>query len=458
MSAARRMAIGALVWLGVAVGSGPAWAGGGETSRDEAVAAVLDAAATRMKAKLEEARLLEAAGRRDEAIAALREIGPIHEAALALVRSLETPRATRSASPGVPAAAAPPPEAVSAARLRARPPALPRPTPAPPRARPSTDPLEPAVAFLLACRGPDGWFRADRVASGAASALDDVSRRATALAVVALCDAEPALRYRGASSMADRAGAAVSEAASALGTRVGPDGSAGATVEEHALVTWAIATAYTRSGDAALEAPLSRALRRSVASQGFDGLWHGAPGELDPWRLSAVTAAGLAEALDSRVGRAEPGIADALARVAEAARTSASPSTPHAATAAAGLLALGAVRTLDDRFDAEGRPDARGLDGPGDAGALALRDPWFVLLATAHAAAAWGFDDDAEGRRFHDAVLVPAVELAERSGDAVGSFAPVGDDAQRLGRAGTTAMVLLAWLTPLTRWTEPAAR
>ena len=69
----------AIAFLGAcAVGAvAPRGARAEDAGRDDAVARVVEAATTRMKALLEEARLLEAAGRRDDALAALKSIAGV---------------------------------------------------------------------------------------------------------------------------------------------------------------------------------------------------------------------------------------------------------------------------------------------------------------------------------------------------------------------------------------------
>jgi hypothetical protein len=120
-----------------------AHAGRDASGRDavaEAVSRTMEAANTRMKAAMEEARLLEAAGRRDEALATLRTIPGLYDEALRAVRSLvggpdaTPPAAAVKESPRAPLV------------VRMSPPRQPR------RSGPA------AVAYLLRCQDAQGFF------------------------------------------------------------------------------------------------------------------------------------------------------------------------------------------------------------------------------------------------------------------------------------------------------------
>jgi len=158
---------------------------GGEVGPTALAARLLEAADTRMKAKLEEARLLEAAGRRDAALAALAEVDKIYERTLELVRPLLVGAAPARQIVVVPS----PPLATTPSRSRPSPPRLPF-EPAPMVRAPKADPVPGAVAFLLRCQTDDGLFHVSvGRAPGDPEANPAHDGRATAMAILAILDA-----------------------------------------------------------------------------------------------------------------------------------------------------------------------------------------------------------------------------------------------------------------------------
>lgn len=393
----------------------------------DAVSRTMEAANTRMKAAMEEARLLEAAGRRDEALATLRTIPKLYDEALRAVRSLV----------GGPDAA---PRAAVVVEPRRTPPVV-RPLSA--RARPRVDPIPGAVAYLLRCQDAQGLFDPRRGAApedapvpsmGAELLVED----ATGAALLALLDvAGPRVDAR------TDIGAAILRGADALLRMDRGDD------PPSSIAGWALATTLSRTGDERYLAGVRRALEGALSDLA-PTLGRDFPSSLPDL---AIDAALLHECLalsidDAMRTRIEGALAEVTASVRalkpEALRTPAARLARDLLVRSGDRQGVGRLERRDDVFSsADARPGAR-LDG------LEL------LFGTMYAMAAYGFDDGAEGRAFWDEVLVPTMDAQRDHGEFAGSWGPPrGAALTGASRLQTTAWMLLAWKAPTTPFFRP---
>ena len=424
----------------VAMPSRPASAGDRDAVAD-AVGRVMEAATTRMKAALEEARLLEAAGRCDDARALLRTVPAIHDEANRVVRTL------------VGGAAAPRPTPVPPARFEGPlegPGVRPPPTPpiSPPkiraRAKPKVDPVRPAVMFLLRCQRPDGMFDPRLGAApgdpGLPDAPEDVLlEHATGAVLLALLDVSDARVDRDTP-----VGRAIVRAADALAARAAPSSPA----PLQTLAAWGLATAVSRTGEARWMPAVLRSLESTLEDR--------APtlGTDFPSTLAdlVVFAAGFLHEVLALPADATPTarIAAALAALRQDVRGF--PRTrlrTPAQRLAHDLLARDPASPGAPRFHRE--PDVDPDATLGRSG-----DPVEVLLGTVQAQAVFGFHDEAEGSAWWDDVLVPAMDRQARTGPTAGSWdPPAGPASAGSGRVVTTAFLLLAWKVPSTPFLAP---
>ncbi|MFO0931559.1 MAG: hypothetical protein U1E39_02495 [Planctomycetota bacterium] len=390
----------------------------------DAVSRTMEAANTRMKAAMEEARLLEAAGRRDEALAVLRTVPALYDEALRAVRSLVGgPDATPRTAVGVEPRRTPPVARSVAARTR-----------------PVVDPVPGAVAYLLRCQDGHGFFDPRRgaapddpaIPSGAAEALLEDS---TGVALLALLDVAGA-RVDPRTDV----GAAILRGADALLARASAPGAFLPT-----SAAWALATTLSRTGDAryrpAVRAGAEAALTELGPTLGRDFV-ASLPDLVEVAALlHEVLALSLDDALNDRIRAALAAFADGLReRPRESVPVPAARLARDLLVRAADGPAVGRPAARPDSwFFADARPGVR-LDG------------FEVLFGTVYAKAAYGFDDEAEGRAWWDGVLVPTVNAQGRDGPAAGSWSPppAGAAGPGVTRLRTTAQVLLAWLAPST--------
>jgi hypothetical protein len=276
-----------LVVLGVvgviSAGLSPRSAAGDASPREDrarAVAAALENENLRMRAKIESAAILEKAGRREEAVAALREVETIRAEGKALVAAL-TAGPTVFVTPAGPRGERPP----------ASPPA---PAPAPRAPSPTARAVEAGARALTAARGPDGLWRSDPAGAGPADLA------ASGLAILALLEATDAENEVAASVASAGWADAALESLKALVARADPASGRfgdGADPETHAIATWATAAGLARFGDAVWRAPLRAAIARSLADRNAKGLWPSASGRPDDdWALAGFQVAMLEEA------------------------------------------------------------------------------------------------------------------------------------------------------------------
>jgi len=399
---------------------------------------ILGAAELRMKAKVEEARLLEAAGRRDEALAALREVATIHEQALAradAVRAAPAQR-VRFVEAWGPSRATPIPS-------RPLPRVAPPPVPSEPRRLAKVEPVRGAVRYLLRAQRPDGHF---------GSLAGPVDSETTAFAVLALLDA--------VEDDATEAIGAIRRGASALAA-LDPE-----VQTEPALAGWALAAAYARLGDAAWKEPLRRIAARvdltvpgmvgprvhlsqiDSAERALRALWILVfLEEIDPLEETLPEDARLAEVRSSLLDLV-PGL--------------------DLPKDSAGAYARDLLRLAADLPD-----DAPGVRGAGGGGVDAFRSPgWWmragaspsphdtlaILLGTVLLRERFGTDDPREGTVWWNGVLVRAADRQVVDGAEAGSWEPSDARSKQKGAVWTTAVTLLAWRAWDVPWRAPVAK
>ena len=416
-------------------------ASAGDPQRPDAGAAVavatLEAANLRAKVKLELARLLERAGRTEEAMAALLEADRLLAEAAKAARVPATP-------------ASPPP--------RPGPVAIgPSVAPIPPRLAPRRDPVPAAVRYLLGRQGLDGAY--DR-RDGENRDLDPApadgrSAAVTAWALLALSEvATGDGPFELGAELTDRAVTAAGRAAGFLLSSAKEDGALAATAEDHNVAGWALASALSRLGPRLVEAlpkelgltaddverRVVSALRRTLSLQDAATGRLAGSGSFDEELRASVAFLGFLHEVEP-LPLARPfatGGADGLgaARMRVAAAFS-GPLPPEGTPAtAAGREAL-ALR----------RHQRAGLSTTGDR--RGASDPIRLLYGTV---AACSLDPVAEGEAWWRDVLVPAMNAQALDGVHAGSF-PSGPEG--LGRSHATAVSLLAWLYPDMEWRTP---
>ena len=407
----------------------------GATDRDRAVAAALESANLRMRAKIEEAGILDRQGLHDEALAALRGVEGIHREGMVLVERL-------TATPTAPAAKRDP--VVSWRQripLEVRMPATPV-TLLPPTV---VDRPEPSVAeaadYLLSMQRIDGWFRpGPKIGISTAAALDRADQArdipTTALAVLALLDSldgdEPSERTKNAVKLGVQA-------------LLGAQGDSGVfgdakDLEAHALGTWAVASGVSHLGRASWKtdvgAALEKALAFSLGRRDERALWLAGTGsKSDDWIVSAWMAISLHEIKvlpASFAGAVDLGAE--LARAFKGARESdvVSGELNWAARFARALLAKDALLRSGD-------PLPRASDGETT-----------LLLGTTYR-----FGRAERFPEWLEETLEPESKYQHHGGPFAGSWDPVGDRAIAHGRTYATACQLLAALVPLVDYREP---
>jgi hypothetical protein len=468
--------LGALL-LG-AVAAPPARAGDEppEDAGDAVVAAYLEGLNLRLRAKADEARLLEALGEKARALDALREVGELQKAGQAVVeRLLARPRAAAPAPGAAPAGPREEP-------LRIDP-------DAPDRAL-----VAAACAFLARAQRPDGLVDPGTArAEGDPAAAPGRAPAVTAAAVLAWLDASDYLG-RSVGRGDDRAFARTIEAAAARGAealvagqakagRLGgaaeTEGAAGDEVEDHLLAAWALAAARSRFGRAEWDEPLARAVALALAAQGEDGWWEAVGDDRDATALRTAFAFALLQEVvllplpKARAAAVETAMWRAQMRALALPASTVAHGRPSGVVSRALLLrralTLGEVRR-NTEYRLEPDPHAPLFGGETPERRLeALEDgfwprfdpaegprvaPGAVALAFG-TAYAWG-GTAAGWQRWRDRVLAPALAGREKDGPAAGTWSPALDPrGERYGRAYTTAFHLLAALHPVVPFRAP---
>ncbi len=398
---------------------------------DRVVAAYLEGVNLRIRAKADEARLLEATGQKDRALAALREIGEIQREAKSAVdrllarQGVPAPSPTRTDVPGTVVRSEP--EDPDAPGIRA------------------------VAAFLSGAQRADGLVDREKARAAGDPPLEaghDLTT--TALAVLAWLDAAEALGIEedtpatpGALSPLESAERAVN----ALVALQRVDGKIGERADpaESLLATWALAAAHGRLARPRWEVPLARALEWSLRAQADDGWWGGLADDRDTRALDTVFALGLLQECSGLKVLGPPPteftvpVRAAMDRALVRATLVRAPLSDRAAALAVALMDRLAVE--DGLVPAAG-PPAGVYEGP--------LDPLENLFATLHdheaGAAPRGGSEVATRARWG------ARELA---GPTAGSWAVEGTRSANRGRAWTTAVNLLAFLYPRVPWREP---
>ncbi len=398
------------------------------SDHDRAVAAALESANVRMKAKLEEATILERLGRHDEALAALRAVETIHRDGMALVEKLATP--VLPVAPAAPVLRVVP---GSPARLRVR--------VEPPTVAASFPPRHVAAAttYLMGAQRIDGWFRSGSVADVSPNADLDEARdfHTTGLAVVALLDAlddelKP-VRARDAASRGIEALLAAQSASGSFGE--------GRDLEAHALASWAVAAGAARLPNAswrpAAQQAIAKAVAFALAARDEGGLWGAGTGSTDDdWILSAWMATALHEIHSlprSFVRDVDLGVV--LNRVqlgARAAWMSGAAATSPTAQFARALLV------------AEKSPEESGVLPTSAEDDVAL-----LFGTTLRFGRSYGFE------AWQDEILMRSQRRQRQGGPFDGSWDPSGPRATHHGRTYATACRLLAALVPVVPYREP---
>jgi hypothetical protein len=379
-----------------------------------------------MKAKLEEARLLESAGRREEALAALREVATIHEQALAQAKAVRESPAPPAAPRVVPRALREPIRRVPIGPNAA--------IPLEPRRAPKADPTPAAVRWLLRVQWPSGHFGATAT---------PVDPETTAFCVVALLDA--------VEDDATEALSAVHRGAQALAALPSH------AISDPALVAWALAAAYARLGEPAWRDPILRLVDRVARGEVVRGQDPPAEGALRAlWTLACLGEVGpLHQTVPETVGL------DAVHAEVVALARRLEPIPEAAGAFARDLLRLEAdlpddapgARTPAGDVALDGaRPVGSWIRGPGT-----IHDPLALLLGTVYLRARFGTDDPREGTVWWNRVLLRAVDRQVTTGAEAGSWEPGDARSQAKGRVWTTAVTLLAWRAWDVPWREPVA-
>jgi hypothetical protein len=465
MSLSQRLRLGLLVvCAALAARAAPAALAGEEPpadASDAVVAAYLEGLNVRMRAKADEARLYEAAGDRERALAALREIGEVQRAGEAAVARLLARRAP---------AAAPPRPAERLPGVTGGP--ILRPAPREPVAVREREAARDGVLFLLRAQRPDG-FVDPALARAEGDPAPEPGREAavTAVAVLAWLDAAWDLGRAGDDASVDAALARSAEAAAARGadalvTSRTKDGRLGGDdVEDGWFATWALAAAQSRFGRADWRGALDRAIDVAIEAQADDGWWGGAGDDRDAAAVrAAIAVTALHEAMPvlrsgERFDRAREALRRAEARALALPAGTVGTGRPLAVVARA-LLVRGALAADDP---AERRAAPAGLVAAADE-AFASRlvppegEPAKAVGSTTLAfgtAYAFGSGERA-WRRWRERVLLPALAQRETRREVAGSWSPVGDPrAERNGRAFSTALHVLAALHGVVPFVPP---
>jgi hypothetical protein len=442
----------AVLALGIVAAPRPARAqeevGDEAVVRDRLATQILEAATVRMRAKADEARLLEAAGRPKEALAALEMVATIHDEALRLVRDVRSGRADGGAPGAKPAhlrqrIRIEEPERRPGSGWGARPDGLP---PEHEPRRPAThDPVPAALTFLRSCQREDGWFsaaRGQRPELGDAAMEERSDAGLTAFAVLAILDA---------SEDGDPALEAVRDAANAIAADASADRDIGGTATAHVLASWALAAAYGRIGEASWREPLRTAVGRVLLSS--DGRYVRGKELPDDDIESALWCLGLLYECLPLAATFDPDTIETAIDGLETAHGRADPSNLRDGSLVASLLLRRrATGGLAGRPGAG--PPSRPADVDGWAEALApgAKDPVVLLLGTVLFV---GIGDPVEELHWWNRALVPALTRQVLEGPGAGSWPP---SPARPSRAWETAVTLLAWKADAPAWREPVAR
>lgn len=412
-----------------------------DDDEDRVVAAYLEGVNLRIRAKADEARILEASGQKDRALAALREIGEIQKEAKAAVDRL-------IARHGVPPA---PPVRIgrSDAPFAGR--KVPEPIPEPPREDPDASGIRAVCAFLARAQGADGLIDREKARVEGDSPVEaghDLTT--TALAVLAWLDAATVLDVEenaavppGGVSPLEVAGRAVN----ALVKRQHDDGRVGdrADPAEHLLSAWALAAAQGRLARPEWELPFSKAVEWALGAQADDGWWGALSDDRDVRALNTIFALGLLHECSGMkvVGRPPAEFTEVVRAARERALVRATLVRQAPADRAAYIaLVLMDRRAVEERLVPAVTPPPGVYDGP--------LDPLQFLFATLDAQAVGGTKADAnlaEARMRWDA--------RDTKGPAADSWSVQGARSAARGRAWTTAVNLLSFLYPRVPWRTP---
>ncbi len=431
----------------------------GPEARAAVTAAAIETANLRAKAKLELARILDREGRMEEALAALLEADRILAEAARLAADGRAATPERRPPGARPVPSTPPAPAPGTPVLLG--PVVPGPEshPVAPRPMPRRDPVVPAVRWLLGHQNADGSFRAadGRLGADPAPALGrDVAVTAAALLAVAEVAIEDDERVIDPDDpfleMAAQATASAARAAGFLLATAKDDGSMAASLEDHCLAGWAVASALSRLGSRlvaampkelgltgeVVERKLGAALRHALEAQDPATGRLAGVGTSDRRLLGTLAFVGFMHEVEPLpLGKAmgvDP--TSAWVRVSAASRhvigDEELPRTP------AGYAALSLLRH-----------DRLGLREDLPADAVAAADPTYLLYGTV---CALSIASEEEWVTWWREVLVPAMNAQAVGGAEAGSF-PTGGDP--LGRTHATALSLLAWLYPDMEWRAP---
>jgi hypothetical protein len=428
---------------------------------DRVVAAYLEGMNIRMRAKADEARLYDALGEKEKALAVLKEIGEGMKQGDVMVARLLARRTD----------ARPDPAAGTDSSLAAA-------KPPPPRVNPDMPDRAVVVAacqFLVRAQAKDGLLDPSAArAEGDPAPQPGHEVAVTAAAVMAWLDAAEFLA-RDASEqeamLARTVEAAADRAAEALVAAQSKAGRFAADLDDHLLATWALAAARSRLGRTAWDRPLDDALSLVIAAQGEDGWWNADDGDRDASALrTAFAFAALQEMAPlpltkGRVEEFESAMQRPLWRAllipADTIATGRLSGVVARSLLVRRSLSLGTLRR-NTKYRLEADPTVP-LLGETPARRLASLETAFwsrfdpadgtrvppgavpLVLGTAYA---WG-GTTADWIRWRERVLLPAVASRVQEGPAAGSWSPVGDPrGERYGRAATTAFHLLAALHP----------
>jgi len=417
------------------------------SDRDRMIAALLESGDVRMKAKLEEAAVLDRLGRHDEALAALRSIEAIHRETITWIERLAPGAPARARASGVAGRVVPTGRGV---RVRIEP-LSPTPLPLGVDVAQAQRAAAAGVNWLLGAQRIDGWFRTGALVDALPGADLDEGRdlRATATAIVAIVESlDDDLNPPRARDAALRGVAALltsQNEAGAFGD--------GKDLEAHALATWAVASAASRFPHAPWrpEAPvaLGKAVAFSLAARDARGLWSAGTGSPDDdWVLSAWMATGFheIEALPKAFLR-DVDLGVVLDRVTTAAREAATRLLADEATpkpSPAGGFARALLTGQEPVPPSLGRDSGAKSELPTTAD-----EEVAILLGTTlnfHRCALFDpWDDD---------VLAASARMQRREGELAGSWDPTDARSKIHGRTFATACRVLAALVPVVPWRD----
>lgn len=420
----------------------PAAPSAATSDHERMIAALLESADVRMKAKLEEAAVLDRLGRHDEALATLRTIEVIHRETMAWIGRLAPAAPARVKADGSVGRVVP---AGRGVRVRIEP-LAPTPLPLGVDTAQAQRVAAAGVTWLLGAQRIDGWFRPGAVSDAVPGADLDEGHdlHATSMAILAIVeslddDLNPP-RARDAALRGVAALLTTQNEAGAFGD--------GKDLEAHALATWAVASAASRFPHApwrpAAPAALGKAVSFSLAARDARGLWSAGTGSPDDdWVLSAWMATGLheIEALPKAFLR-DVDLGVVLDRVGEAAREAAArlladEATPRPSPAG------GFARAL--LTGQEPVPPSLGRDSRAKSELPTTADEEVaILLGTTlnfHRCALFApWDDD---------VLATSARMQRREGELSGSWDPADARSKFHGRTFATACRVLAALVPV---------